>query len=271
MPAAQKSSVHPTALIDPRANVHPTAEVGPYCIVGPDVSIGAGTKLFAHVVIDGRVTIGARNQIYPGACIGFPAQARPSAAGTLVRVGDDNIFREHVTIHAGSKEAGTVVGSRNFFMAGSHVGHDCTVADDVTMANSAALGGHVVVEEHVMIGGLCGIHQFVRIGRYSMVGGLTKPTQDVLPYSLVEGRPARLAGVNLVGLRRAKFSHQAIRDIRRTVRLLHYSGGKYKDVLAAVRAEFAGSPEVQHLVRFIESSKRGVVRRGADHSAAAES
>jgi UDP-N-acetylglucosamine acyltransferase len=259
---------HPTAFIDPQADVDPTVLIGPYCMIGPDVKIGPGTKLYSQVVVEGHTTIGARNVIYPGTCMGFPPQAKPAVKGSRLVVGDENIIREHVTMHTGLKENGTVVGNRNFFMAGSHVGHDCTVADEVTLANGTALGGHVVVEEKVMIGGLCGIHQYVRIGKYAMVGGLTKTTQDVLPFTLVDGRPARLSGVNLVGLRRNKFSQKAIGDIRRAIRLLHYSGAKFREAMAGLRSEFAGNADVEYLIRFIEASKRGVVRRGNDHPGA---
>lgn len=261
---------HPTAFIDPGAQVDPTVLVGPYCLIGPGVKIGPGTKLFSQVTIEGQTTIGARNVVYPGACLGFPPQSKPIGKGTRLSIGDENIIREHVTIHTGTKEPGTAVGNRNFLMAGSHIGHDCTVADDVTLANSTALGGHVIVEDKVMIGGLCGIHQFVRIGKYAMVGGLTKPTQDVMPFTLVEGRPARLAGVNLVGLRRQKFSTESIRGIRKAIRRIHASGAKFREAVAALRAEFAGHADVEYLLRFIDASKRGVVRRGIGRPGADE-
>lgn len=270
MPAAREASMHhPTAVIDPAARVHPTAWIGPYCVVGPEVTLGEETQLLSHVVIDGHTQLGRRNVVYSGACLGFAPQARSSGKGTRLVIGDDNVIREHVTIHAGSKETGTVVGSRNFLMAGSHIGHDGQVGDDVTIANQAALGGHVVVEDRAMIGGLVGVHQYCRIGKMAMVGGLTKATQDVLPYSLVDGRPARLSGVNLVGLRRNGLSSKAIADIRRAIRTIYYSGAKFREAVAGLEREFTGQPDIEHLLQFIRSSKRGVVRRSIDRTGGA--
>ncbi|MBI2095887.1 MAG: acyl-ACP--UDP-N-acetylglucosamine O-acyltransferase [Candidatus Omnitrophica bacterium] len=201
-------AIHPTAIVSKTAELGEGVEVGPYAVIGPHVKIGAGTRVLSHAVLDGHTTIGARCEIFTGACLGMPAQDKKFKGETsFLSVGDENVIREYVTMHCASTPgAATVVGSRNFIMVGAHVGHDCRVGDEVTMANGSVLGGYVVVEDGAVLGGFTGVHQYVRVGRLAMLGAFAKAAMDVPPFSLCDGYPARVCGLNSVGLRRAGYA-----------------------------------------------------------------
>ena len=250
------AGVHATALVDPGAQLAEGVEVGPYCIVGPRVKLGAGTRLVSHVVLQGNTRVGADCVIHPFAVLGGPPQhLAHSGEDTRLEVGDRNVLREHVTMHAGTVGGGGVtrVGSDNLFMVNTHVAHDCMVGSSVAMANNASLGGHVQVGDFVFVGGLAGVHQHARIGRYAFVGASAMVTKDVIPYGSVWGNHARLEGLNLVGLKRRGFSRSVIGDLRSALRLLFGAEGTFQERLDETARVFSASPEVMEIVAFIRA------------------
>ena len=209
-------TVHATAIVDPQARLGDRVEIGPYCIVGPDVELGDGVILHSHVVVAGRTKIGARTQIFPFASIGHrPQDVKYAGEPSELIIGSDSMLREHVTMNPGTEGGGMItrVGDRGLFMMGAHVAHDCQIGDRVILANNATLGGHVVVEDDAIIGGLSAVHQFVRIGRHAMIGGMSGVEHDVIPYGLATGERARLQGLNLVGLKRHGLGRADIRTL----------------------------------------------------------
>jgi UDP-N-acetylglucosamine acyltransferase len=253
--------------VDKKAQIAQGVRIGPYCVIGPDVKIGKDTQLHSQVVIDGRTTIGERNLIFSCACLGSAPQIKAfrDVEKSILIIGNDNVFREHVTVTAGSSEnSPTRIGDRNMLMIQTHVGHDVIMGNDITMANAVGLSGHVVVEDCVVFGGIGGVHQFVRIGRLSMVGGFSRVTKDIPPYSLCTGIPIRLYGVNSVGLKRAGYSSQQTTAIRKAMRILLRRGSLRSEAIARIREEFKGNPDIEHLVTFCEKSKRGICRLSSD-------
>ena len=249
------ATIHPTAIVDPAAHVGANAKIGPYCIVGPNVSIGEGTELLSMVSVQGHTTIGRNNVIHHGAALGHPPQDLKYKGGpTTLTIGDNNTIREHATMHIGTEtgRGKTTVGSGGLFMVCSHVGHDCAVGDGVIMANSAALGGHTVVGDKVILGGLVGVHQFTRIGAHAFVGGGGVVTGDVIPYGMVDNH-GRLAGLNLVGLKRRGFSREVINDLRPAYRLLFAAEGAFQERMADAARLFAERPEVQEIIAFLRA------------------
>lgn len=256
-------SIHPTAIVDPKAKVHPEAEIGPYVVIGPFVTIGAGTTVGPHTVIDGDTTIGERNRIFHHASVGAPPQdLKHAGEKTKLVIGDENLIREFTTLHTGTVGGGgvTKVGSRNLFMAYSHVAHDCIVGDGCVLANAATLAGHVEVGDHVIVGGLCAIHQFTRLGKHAFLAGGAMVVMDVPPYCTAQGDRAELAGLNTVGLTRHGFSDEQIARIKDAYKILFRSKLVLAEALARVKAELGGNAEIDHLVEFIASSKRGITR-----------
>jgi UDP-N-acetylglucosamine acyltransferase len=251
------TKIHATAAVDPNAALSEDVVIGPYCVVGPDVRLGAGVRLESHVVIAGRTTLGAGCRIFPFACLGHrPQDLKYRGEDTELVIGRDNQIREHVTMHPGTAGGGgiTRVGNGGLFMAGIHVAHDCQVGDGVIMANNATLGGHVEVKDHAYLGGLCAVHQFVRIGRQAMIGGLAGVEQDVIPYGMVLGNRAYLNGLNIVGMRRRNISREEIQDLRTAYRLLFAPEGAFVERLAEVAAQFADHSRVMEIVDFIRSA-----------------
>lgn len=198
-------SIHPTAVVDARAELADGVVVGPYAVIGPEVTIGAGTRIGPHVVIDGRVRMGQGNQVFPGACIGLePQDLKYTGDPTEVVIGDDNTIRECVTINRATSEGEeTRIGNGNLLMACSHLGHNCLLGDRIVIANGVAVAGHVVIGDRAIIGGVLGIHQFVHIGTLAMLGGMSRIDRDVPPFTIVEGHPGRLRGLNRIGLKRS--------------------------------------------------------------------
>ncbi len=256
------SKIHPSALVSKKAKIASDVEIGPYCIIGDRVTIGRGTRLLNHVTLEGVTVIGENNQIYTGTCIGFGGQMRnPKPGDIFVTIGDGNIFREYVTVHGSSDENHpTRIENRGFFMANSHIAHDCVVEDDVTMANVAALGGHVHVESFAMIGGLVGVHQNVRIGKYSMLGGLSKPVLDVPPFSICSGAPAKIFGVNAIGLKRGGYASKDVQTLKKALNTLLGSGLTLSEAMTETRRLFPGNKDVEHLLTFAKNSQRGLLR-----------
>lgn len=255
--------IHETAIVDTRAELGEGVTVGPYTIIGPQVKIGANTSIDAHVIIKGPTEIGQRCTIFPFSSIGdIPQDLKYGGENTSLVIGNDNVFREYLTINRGTEEGGgvTSIGDHNFFMAYSHIAHDCVIKNHVIMANAATLAGHIEIEDHAILGGLVGIHQFAKVGRHAFVGACSAVSQDVPPYALVVGNRARLFGLNLTGLRRQKFSRDAIKNIKEAYRIIFRSGLTLKEALEQLSQKITDSPEVAHLIEFIKSSKRGVVR-----------
>ena len=256
--------IHPTALVDAQVELAEDVIIRPYTIIGPEVSIGAGTSIGPHVVIEGRTSIGQRNQIYPFVTIGFaPQDVTYGGEPTQVSIGDDNIIREHVTIHRGTPRGGGVtrIGNHNFIMAYAHIAHDCVLGDHVIMANGATLGGHVSVDDHAVLGGLVAVHQYTRVGAHAYIGGLSPVGQDIPPYTLASSDRATLHGLNLVGLKRKDFSPAAIHALKHCYRIIFRSQLTLKDSIEKAREEIELLPEVLALLDFLESpSRRGITR-----------
>ncbi len=256
--------VHPSAIIAPSAQIPASCRIGPYCTIGPEVVLGEGCELVSHVVLDGRLRAGDRNRFAPFAAIGVPPQdLKYQGEPTGLTLGDDNSIREYVTISRGTPGGGgtTRVGSGCLIMAYVHIGHDSVIGDGCILANAATLAGHVTVEDYASVGALCPVHQFCRIGRYSYIGGGTTITQDVLPYSLTSARRETHAfSVNKVGLARRGFGSERLRALQHAFRLLLAARMNTTQAVAKLREEQAPSEDVEYLLAFIESSKRGVLK-----------
>jgi len=260
--------IHPTAVIHSGATLHPTVKVGPYAVIGEKVTIGPNTDIGAHVVIDGHTEIGANNQIFPGAVIGIePQDLKYDGSVSLVKIGDNNKIREYVTInratHAGEA---TIVGNDNLLMAYVHVAHNCVIANQVIIANAVALAGHVEIESNAVIGGVLGIHQFVHIGRYAMLGGMSRIDRDVPPYTVVEGNPCRVRGLNAIGLRRAGITDleggRYYRELKEAYRIVYRSGLSLKEALPQLEQWSQHNDFVKHLQGFLQTSSSESNRRG---------
>ncbi|NLI80077.1 MAG: acyl-ACP--UDP-N-acetylglucosamine O-acyltransferase [Deltaproteobacteria bacterium] len=256
--------IHPTAVVSPGAELAEDVIIRPYSVIGPHVKIGSGSVIGPHAVIDGWTSIGARNQVFPFSTIGGPPQDLGySGEETRLVLGDDNVIRENVTISRGTVNGGgvTVIGNRNLFMAYAHVAHDCKIGDRVILANATTLAGHVQIDDCAILGGMVAIHQFVRIGRYSFIGGMSGLRMDMPPFMLAFGAPAKLYGPNLVGLKRNGFSPEAIQLLKKSYRIIFRSGLSLKDAVEKIEQEVGMTPDVQHLVEFMQRrSKRGITR-----------
>ncbi|MDB6071866.1 MAG: lpxA [Verrucomicrobiales bacterium] len=254
--------IHPTAIIDPRADLAPDVEVGPYCVIGAGVKLGAGCVLHNQVTLNGPTTIGERNTFFTGAVIGGVTQdLKYAGEPTYLEVGDDNVFRECTTVNRGTLPGSkTVIGHHNLFLSYCHIAHDCTVGNHVIFSNNGTLAGHVIVEDHVILGGLSAVHQFCRIGKFAMTGGCSKIVQDVPPFMIVDGNPAAVRGVNVVGLQRQGYDEAAIRPLKQAYKSLFMRPQNLADALAELSPLAAESPALAHLTAFIESSQRGIIR-----------
>ncbi|MBM4350919.1 MAG: acyl-ACP--UDP-N-acetylglucosamine O-acyltransferase [Deltaproteobacteria bacterium] len=256
--------IHSTAIIDPKAEINEGVEIGPYTIIEKDVLIGEGTWIGPHVVIREGTTIGKRCRIFQFSSIGEAPQAVAyRGEKTSLILGDDNIIREFVTLHRGTVKGGgkTVIGDRNFFMAYSHVAHDCQIGHQVVMANGATLAGHIVIEDHAVIGGLAAIHQFCRVGAHAFISGLTGVVLDIPPYMLAAGSRAKLFGLNTVGIKRQNFPEETIRALKTAYRIIFRSGLTLEKAIIKVGdSEISRIPEIDHLLRFIQQTKRGICR-----------
>jgi UDP-N-acetylglucosamine acyltransferase len=255
-------SVHPTAVVHPNAQMGESCLVGPYCVVGEHVTLGEGCKLHSHVVIDGHTTLGARNEIFPFASLGLKTQDLKWTGGlTGVEIGDDNTFREYVTVNSATSDGGvTRIGSHNHILAYAHVAHDCALGNHIVMSNAATLAGHILVEDHAVVGGLAAIHQFCRIGRMSIIGGCSKVVQDVPPFMLVDGNPAETRTINKIGLERNGMSEETQNALKHAYKILFRDGLTIPNALARIESELPASPELKHLVQFARSGERGLCK-----------
>ncbi len=257
------SNIHKSAIVSPKAEIEDDVIIGPYCIIGDNVKIGKGTKLISHVQIEGITEIGQNCQIFPFTTIGFPPQdLKYKGEPTGVKIGNNNIIREYVTVHRASVsgDGWTVIGDNNFIMAYVHIAHDCKVGNSVIMANLATLAGHVIVEDYVFIGGLVAVHQFTRIGAHAMVGGFSGIGQDIPPFTMASGTRAKLYGLNKVGLKRRGFSDETIEILNKAYRILFRSKLSLREAIEKIKKELPQIPEIKHLIEFIESNKRGICR-----------
>ena len=257
-------NVHPTAIIEPGAKVHPSCKIGPYCVIGNEVELGEGCQLISHVHIEGPSKIGADNVFFPFSAVGMaPQDISYRGEPTRLEMGDHNQIREYVTINRGTLKGGGVtrIGSHVLIMAYSHIGHDSVIADHAMLVNGATLAGHVTVEEWAVVGALCPVHQFVRIGAHSYVGGGTTITKDVLPFSkTAAARDTHAYGMNSVGLERRGFSKERIRKIHHAYKVLLASKLNTTQALERLKAEADLGEDVERLIRFIQASERGVVK-----------
>lgn len=256
-------NIHPTAIVHPKAGIAEGVEIGPYSLIGEHVTIGKGTKIAAHVVIEGWTTIGERNHIHSFSSIGTPPQdIGYKDEETYLIIGDDNVIRECATMHRATtkQDRRTIIGDKNFFMAYSHVAHDCNIGNNIIMANSVALGGHIVIGDHAILGGIVAVHQFVKIGSYAIIGGQSAVSLDIPPYVSAAGNRAQLYGLNLIGLKRKGFSDEVINNLKKAYKIIFRSGMTLEAALPKALADMPDSKEVRHLIDFIRDSKRGITR-----------
>ncbi len=275
-----ETSIDPTARVAPGAVIGKGAFVGPFCVVGPNVTLGDQVRLISHVVLSGHTTIGERTTVYPFASLGMPPQSVKYRGGpTRLIVGSDCEIRENVTMNTGTEDDGglTSVGNKCTFMVGAHVGHDCKVGNNVTLANNAVLGGHVIVEDFVFMGGHSAAHQFVRIGESAMIAGVTGLGADVIPFGFAIGQRGELDGLNVVGMRRRGYSRADIHGLRQAYRALFLVRGHFKERVEAVERGFADDPVVAKVIAFIKAGgsrplmKAGKTGQAGDRGAAGDS
>lgn len=253
-------SIHPLAVVQPGAELGADVTIGPFCAVGPNVRLGDRVVLRSHVSVDGHATLGAGCEIWPFASIGGKTQDLKYKGGApRLVVGDNTVIRECATLNCATFDGGeTRVGSKCLIMAYCHVAHDCRVGDRVIMANNATLAGHIVIEDDVILGGLTGVHQFVRIGRMSILGGFTKAVKDVPPYMMADGDPLKVYGPNKVGLERHGVAPEVQQALKDAYKIVYRTDLTTAAALARIEAEIAPSPEIRNFVEFIRKSERGI-------------
>ncbi|MFA5388721.1 MAG: acyl-ACP--UDP-N-acetylglucosamine O-acyltransferase [Candidatus Omnitrophota bacterium] len=254
--------IHPTAIVDKKAKLADDTEVGPYAIIGPNAELGKGCIIGPRATVEGHTMIGEGTRIFTGAVIGSaPQDLKYKGKNTFLKIGKNNVIREYVTMNPGTEEgAATSIGDGNLFMAYSHVAHDCVIGNNCVIANIATLAGHVTVEDRVVMGGIVGVHQFTRIGKMAIIGGYSKVVQDVPPFSTCDGNPARVYGLNLIGLRRAGVPQKTQAELKRAFRILFHSGLVLKHGIEKAAKEVEPIEEVRYLLDFLKHSERGISR-----------
>lgn len=254
--------IHPTAIVSKKAKLGADIEVGPYSIIGDNVTIGRATIVGSHCVIDGNTTVGNSCQVFKGSVIGgVPQDLKYKGEKTYLEIGDNNIIREFCTFNMGALEGKkTVVGSNNLFMAYCHVAHDCVVGNNCVIANNGTLAGHVTIEDMAVVGGIVAIHQFVRVGKLSIIGGCSKVVQDIPPFSTCDGHPAEVYGLNLVGLRRHNIPRESIKSLDHAFSVLFNKGLSMKHALEELSKEVNTAAEITYLIDFIKKTERGLSR-----------
>jgi UDP-N-acetylglucosamine acyltransferase len=257
------ASIHPAAIVSAGARLAPDVTVGPFSLIGPEVEVGAGTTIASHVVIAGRTRIGRRNRIFQFASVGeIPQDRKYGGEPTATAIGDDNVIREFVTVHAGTAQdrGTTTIGHRNLLLAYTHVAHDCLIGDDTTFSNNAQLAGHVVVGDYAVLGGFVGVHQFCRVGAHAMVAAGSIVLQDVPPYVMAAGYPAKPRGINSEGLKRRDFTAADLAAIRRAYKALYRAKLPLEEARKAIAEEAASAPAVKRLSDFLATAGRGIIR-----------
>lgn len=257
------TDIHPSAIVSPKAKIAEGVCIGPFSIIGERVEIGRDTVIDSHVVIDGDTVIGERNRIYPYVSLGLPPQdVCYKGEDTRLVIGHENVIREFVTVNRATtkQDRVTKIGNNNYLMAYAHVAHDCTLGNFIIMSNAATLGGHIEIGDKAIIGGLVAIHQFVRVGAYAFIGGMSATVKDIPPFMMASGDRAKLYGLNVRGLKREGFSKEKIEDLRRAYQIIWRDHHLLNEALQRVREEIAPFEELDMLLDFVTSSKRGVVR-----------
>ncbi len=257
--------IHPTAILDASCEISPEASIGPYCIIGPHTKIGSQTVLDSHINIHGWTSIGERCRFYSHCSVGTdPQDLKYKGEQTHLKIGNENVFREFVTINRGTEKGGgtTVVGDNNFFMAYSHIAHDSIVGSNIIMANAATLAGHVTVGDHATVGAFSAVHQFCRVGPHAFIGGFSVVTRDALPFIRTVGdrNQAKIYGINTLGLQRKNFPEQTIKELKQVYRICFRSGLNTGEALARAKETEWSAPEVGILLEFMEQSERGFIR-----------
>jgi UDP-N-acetylglucosamine acyltransferase len=254
--------IHPTAVIHHKAVLGDGVIIGPYAVIDEHVTIGNGTSIGPHAVITGHTKLGQRNRIFSGAVVGSePQDVKYHGEETWLEIGDDNIIREHATINPGTGEGSkTVIGNDNWLMIQTHVGHNCVIGNHIKLANLVTLGGHVQIEDYATIGGVTPVHQFCRIGCYSMIGGGFRAVQDVVPYMIAGDEPLTIHGINQIGLERNNFSKDTIETLKKAHKVIFRKNLILKEAIQVLMSEFPKLPEIIHLIQFLETSSRGIVR-----------
>ncbi len=254
--------IHPTAIVDAKAQIGAGTIIGPYCVIAADVTLGPECWLQHHVTLSGPMKTGARNKFYAYCSIGQQTQdLKYAGEPTYLEIGNENTFREFVTVNRSTSSSGkTRVGNCGNFLAYSHIGHDCTVGDGVVFSNNGTLAGHVQVGDHAVMGGLTAVHQFCRIGRFAITGGCSKIVQDVPPFMIADGNPAKIRGVNLIGLERKAFPAENLKSIKEAFRLIYRSKLNTRQALEAIRKGLPQTDEITQIIEFIETSERGIIR-----------
>ena len=255
--------IHPQAIVNPAARLHESVTVGPWSVIGPDVELGEGCVVESHVVLKGPTRIGARCRIFQFSSIGEDTpDLKYQGEPTTLTVGDDNIFREGVTVHRGTVQdrGDTAIGNNNLLMAYAHVGHDCVIGDNCILVNNAVLGGHVNMGDWSIIGGYAGVHQYCNVGAHAYIGGMAKVTQDVPAFMIVEGHPAVPRMINAEGLKRRGFSAEDIKSLQQAYKVLYRKKLPLADALEQLREMAASCSAIDTLITSIESSTRGIVR-----------
>jgi len=256
-----ETHIHKTAIVDPKAKLGKSVSVGPYSIINGNVTLGENCQVGSHCVITGRTTIGKHCQFFTGAVIGSMPQDKKynDHEKVFLIIGEHNVFREYTTVNPGTGDGGkTTIGHHNLLMAYAHIAHDCVLGNNCVMANSGTLAGHVTLEDTAVVGGLTAVHQFVRLGELSIVGGCSKVVQDIPPFSMCDGHPAKVYNINSVGLKRAKFSAPTINSLRKAFKILFHSGLSKPHAIERIEKELAPSLRLRHLIEFAKTSKRGL-------------
>jgi UDP-N-acetylglucosamine acyltransferase len=257
-----RPKIHKTAVVAAGAKFSDGVEIGPYCVIGKNVKLGKNTRLLSHIVIE-EAEIGSDCAVYPFTSIGLPPQdIKYTGEKTKVKIGNNNVIREYVTIHRASVDGDSVtkIGDNNFLMAYVHIAHDCDIGNNIIIANATTLAGHVVVEDFAFIGGMVAVHQFTRIGAYAMIGGFSGIPQDIPPYTTAAGERAKLYGLNTIGIKRRNFTDSSIADLKKAYKILFRSKLTLKDAISKIKSEIEPCDEVNYLLDFIEKNKRGICR-----------
>ncbi len=250
--------IHPTAIVDKNSKISKNVEIGPYCIIGSDVEIGSNSKLHSHISIKGRTKIGKNNEIFPFVSIGTsPQDLKYKGEKNSIIIGDNNKLREYVNINPGTLQGGTItkLGNNNLLMVYCHIAHDCNIGNGIVLANNVQVGGHVKIEDNAIVGGSCAIHQFSRIGKLAMVGGMTGVLSDVIPFSLSLGNRNNLVGLNLIGLRRAKISNDDIKILQKSYNVI-FSNQNFRSNIDNLNTDLKNNKYVKIIIDFINSDKK---------------
>ena len=256
------AEIHDTAIVHPNAQIGDGTSIGPYSIIGEDVKLGENCRIGSSVLVEGRTTLGENNRVFHGAAIGtVPQDLKYDGALSYVKIGDDNVIREYVTINCATDEGeSTLIGNGNLLMAYVHVAHNCLLGDHIILANSVNLAGHVIIQDFAIIGGVVPVHQFVTIGAHSFIGGGSRIPKDIPPFVKVAGNPPRIGGINTVGLQRRGFTNEQISQIKQAYKYLYRSDLNVSQAMELIEKELPRTPEVMMLVDFINESRRGITK-----------